>query len=189
MTIKEMMVHLQFHSLTPIQEAVMNHFDQTGHIVGLAPTGTGKTHAYLFPLLANIKRTPNTLEAMIILPTNELVLQVERMLKETDQTVEVRAIYGSLDMEKETHRIKKAAPNILITTPAKLHELFITRFAVQLKDVQYVVLDEADMMFDKDFLSMIDPVFVHLEVDKFLLFSASLTQNMEPFIKKYFGAF
>lgn len=187
MTLYELLRNLKFESLTPIQEEVFKKFDEPRHIVGLAPTGTGKTHAYLLPLLVNLKRNPNELEAIILVPTNELVIQVSKMLENTDETVIYKAFYGSMDMEKEALKLKNNQPNLIITTPHKLVDLFVEKRVLNLKNLHYLILDEADMMFDEDFMSLIDPVLSKIDVPKFLLFSATLTKAMEPFIKKYFG--
>ena len=187
MKIQEMMQKLQFEELSPIQKEVIQNFKDSRHIVGLAPTGTGKTHAYLFPLLENIKRTPNIVEAVILVPTNELVMQVQKMLEETDDTVIFKAYYGAQDMQREAQRLQNSQPNIVITTPSKLIDLVIHKNALNIKHLTYFILDEADMMFDEDFMSLIDPVLANQDIDKFLLFSASITKVMEPFIAKYFG--
>ncbi|HHX76225.1 MAG TPA: DEAD/DEAH box helicase [Acholeplasmataceae bacterium] len=187
MKIQEMMQKLQFDELSPIQTEVIRNFKDSRHIVGLAPTGTGKTHAYLFPLLENLKRTPNIVEAIILLPTNELVMQVQKMLEETDDTASFKAYYGAQDMQREAQRLQNSQPNIVITTPSKLIDLVIHKNALNIKHLTYFILDEADMMFDEDFMSLIDPVLANRDIDKFLLFSASITKAMEPFIAKYFG--
>ncbi|WP_162146918.1 DEAD/DEAH box helicase [Acholeplasma granularum] len=187
MNIKQMLEKLNYESLSPIQEAVIDKFYEPKHFVGLAPTGTGKTHAYLFPILENIKRNPNEVEAIILLPTNELVLQVEQMLVNTDGEVSYKAYYGSMDMDREAKRLGNSHPNIVITTPSKLIDLVIHKNALNIKHTKYFILDEADMMFDEDFMNLIDPVLTNQKIDKFLLFSASMTKQMEPFISKYFG--
>jgi len=187
MTIEKMLETLEFKELSLIQQKVIESFDKANHIVGLAPTGTGKTHAYLFPLLSRLKRVPNEVEAIILLPTNELVNQVAQMIEKTDPEVFFKSYFGSLDMEREATRLKNQHPNLIVTTPSKLIDLVIHKNALNIKHIKYFVLDEADMMFDEDFMSMIDPVLVNQNVEKFLLFSASITRSMEPFIKKYFG--
>lgn len=189
MKIQAMLEKLQFKKLSPIQEKVIKNFDKPLNLVGLAPTGTGKTHAYLLPLLASLKRDSKTLQAIILVPTNELVMQVSSMLKATDDTVTSKAVYGSMDLEKEAASITKNPPHILITTPAKLDQLRTKFNAVNLKYVDYFILDEADMMFDEDFMNLIDRVLEDQEIKKFLLFSATITKQMEPFIKRYFGQY
>ena len=159
--IKEMLEKLKYTELSPIQTEVIKNFNDKRHIVGLAPTGTGKTHAYLFPVLENLKREPNVVEAIILLPTNELVMQVQSMLLEADDTVSYKSYYGSQDMQREAVKLKNSHPNIVITTPSKLIDLVIHKNALNIKHLDYFILDEADMMFDEDFMSLIDPVLAN----------------------------
>jgi|SRR5690554_1951632 len=187
MKIKDMMEKLQFNELSPIQTEVIKNFKDKRNIVGLAPTGTGKTHAYLFPVIENLERQPDMVEAIILLPTNELVMQVQNMLVATDETVNYKAYYGSLDMQREALKLNNSHPNLVITTPSKLIDLVIHKNALNIKHLKYFILDEADMMFDEDFMNLIDPVLNNQRIDKFLLFSASLTKSMKPFLSKYFG--
>src|SRR5690554_4391921 len=114
-------------------------------------------------------------------------MQVQKMLEETDDTVIFKAYYGAQDMQREAQRLQNSQPNIVITTPSKLIDLVIHKNALNIKHLTYFILDEADMMFDEDFMSLIDPVLANQDIDKFLLFSASITKVMEPFIAKYFG--
>lgn len=188
MTVQAMLEKLKFESLSLIQQKVIDTFHKKGHIVGLAPTGTGKTHAYLLPLLSSYNRASEFVEAIILVPTNELVIQVASMLKDTDDTVNFKAYFGSMDIDKEADWLQKNQPQIVITTPSKLEALVVKRHALRMDHVKYFILDEADMMFDEDFLGIIDQVLFEQHVEKFLLFSATITRNMEPFIKKYFGS-
>src|SRR5690606_6033327 len=117
MTVQAMLDKLKFESLSPIQEKVIKAFNKKPHIVGLAPTGTGKTHAYLLPLLSNYNRESKTVEAIILVPTNELVTQVASMLKDADDTVNFKAYVGSMDLDKEADWLTRNQPHIVITTP------------------------------------------------------------------------
>lgn len=188
MNIKTMMKNLEFDELSPIQDEVLNKFNTHLNIVGLAPTGTGKTHAYLLPILNRIKSN-DELEVIILVPTNELIIQVFNMFKATGSNLRVRALYGTVDMLKEVNRFKNNPPQIVITTPQKLIDLTVKHNAINLDLIKYFVLDEADMLFDDSFISLIDPIIENITNARFLLFSASLTERMNPFIKKYFGNF
>jgi ATP-dependent RNA helicase CshB len=189
MYIKNKLEQLGFTKTTPIQDGVFKHFNTSKHIVGLAPTGTGKTHAYLLPILSKLDHDQKHVQAIIIVPTNELVIQVERMLKEVDQSFKHKAYYGGIDKKREIEKLAKSQPQILISTPDKLIEFTIKQNALKIQHAKYVVFDEADMMFDFDFMSMIDQIMKPLSQAKYLLFSATITNAMEPFIKKYFGSY
>ncbi len=82
----------------------------------------------------------------------------------------------------------KEKPQIIVGSSGRILEL-ITKNKIHAKNIDVIVLDEADMMFDEDFLSILDHVLPSMTKAKYLLFSASITQGMEPFIKKYFGSY
>lgn len=189
MTIKEMLKKLNYQEITPIQKGVFKAFSSTKHIVGLAPTGTGKTHAYLLPILENINKENHFVQALIIVPTNELVSQVERMLLEVDDTVIVKTYYGGTNKMREQEWLKKYQPHIVIATPQQILEYVFETRLLKIHQAKYIVFDEADMMFDEAFLSMIDRILPAIEKAKYLLFSATLNQSMTPFIKAYFGTY
>lgn len=186
MKYQDIIKELKFEKLTPIQEEVIKYFNQNKHLVGLAPTGTGKTHAYLIPTIANIDESINELQAIIIVPTNELVNQVLNMLKQTNTTLRVKAYDAKTDKKRENEWLSKNQPHIVISTPSKLLD-FTTNNALKIHKTKYLILDEADMMFDEDFLSTIDKLLNKVSNPKYLLFSATINDNMKPFIAKYFG--
>jgi len=183
----EILKKLGFNQLTPIQEEMLKNINVNKHIVGLAPTGTGKTHAYLLPITNQLTPQAKKLGLLILLPTNELVLQVSKMLAQMETDFIIKSYYGSKDLDKESQWLKNNQPDIAILTPFKLFELVRNRNVLKIHDVQYFVLDEADMMFDEEFMKMIDDTLHSMTISKFLLFSASITKAMLPFIKKYFG--
>lgn len=189
MYIEEKLSKLGFNQITPIQNEVFRLFDNPKHLVGLAPTGTGKTHAYLLPILSRIDKTKDIVQAIICVPTNELVYQVFDMLKAVDDEVIVKAYAGGQDKQSDLEWLKKRQPQIVISTPYRLSNYSIDEGMLKLFTAKYVVFDEADMMFDEDFLTLIDPIISNLQKAKFLLFSASITKMMEPFIKSYFGLY
>lgn len=189
MYIENKLKALGFHELSPIQKEVFKIFDHQKHLVGLAPTGTGKTHAYLLPILANINKEDLSIQAVIVVPTNELVLQVFDMLKSVDDEIVVKAYIGGKDRQNDLSWLRKRQPQIVISTPYRLLQYALDDGALRLFDAKYMVFDEADMMFDEDFLSDIDPLIDRMKRAKFLLFSASITPMMEPFIKTYFGVY
>lgn len=184
--IEEKIKKLGFTKITPIQSQTFKAFKESKNIVGLAPTGTGKTHAYLLPILSRIDLSIKESQAIILVPTNELVIQVTKMLKEVDDEVIVKSYYGSIDKKRELDWLKNNQPQVIITTPSKLYEYANKYQALKIHKTKYFVLDEADMMFDEDFLNFIDATIEHIE-PKILLFSATLTKEMDPFIQKYFG--
>lgn len=182
---EKMLKELNFNKLTPIQEAVIKQFNSPKNLVGIAPTGTGKTHAYLLPLVNSLNPELKQLQAIILIPTNELVMQVRAMLKPLDNNFSVKAYHFKTNKQREEEWLTKNQPNIVISTPERLIEM--RNLGLNLNHVKHLILDEADMMFDEDFLTLIDKIIASLRTTKFSLFSASINENMYTFIKKYFG--
>lgn len=189
MYIENKLKALGFETITPIQEGVFKAIHSKKHLVGLSPTGTGKTHAYLLPILANLDVSRSEVQAVITVPTNELVIQVSQMLKDVDQDVVLRTYYGGSNKQKEQQWLEKNQPQVVIATPNRIYEYAVELNILKLQHTKYFVLDEADMMFDYDFLSMIDTLLPTMPKAKYLLFSATIEQQMEGFIKKYFGTY
>lgn len=186
--LEEMMQHMQFKTLTPIQEKIIASIDDSRHIVGLAPTGTGKTHAYLLPILSRLDYSKKVVQAVILVPTNELVIQVAQMIKDLElKDLVLKSYYGSMNMQKEVEWLAKNQPMVVVSTPSKLFDLVRDDRVLRIHQSKYLVMDEADMMFDEDFLSVIDQALSEIKIDKFVLMSATITSMMKPFINKYFG--
>lgn len=189
MYINEKLKQLGFKKTTPIQDGVFKLISSKKHLVGLAPTGTGKTHAYLLPILSRIKKDQKHIQAVILVPTNELVVQVEKMLSLVETEFSVKAYVGSSDKQREIDWLSKYQPQIVILTPQRLYEFVVELNILKIQTSSYFVLDEADMMFDYDFLSLIDPILSAMPKAKLMLFSATIQPSMEPFIKSYFGQY
>lgn len=187
MTIKELFKISGFQKLSLIQEKVLNNFKNNKNMVIVSPTGTGKTHAYLFPILADLSTNQtNNCQMVIILPTNELVFQVEKMIKDLETNLIIRTYYGTMLRDKENKWLANNQPNIVIGTPSKILE-YHRSGALKLYTAKYLVIDEADMLFELDFMEELDPILsIYKEIRLFLV-SATITKNMTPFIKSYFG--
>lgn len=126
--IQKKIAQLQFKSLTPIQKEVFASFEKAGNLVGIAPTGTGKTHAYLLPLLSQIDFNKNVLQAIILVPTNDLVFQVLEMLKQVEKSPFTKIFYGGMNKQKTLEQLTNKQPALIISTPDK-----ILQYAFKLK--------------------------------------------------------
>jgi len=185
--IKNTFEKLGFTKETSIQKNTFDQFYNSKlNILAIAKTGTGKTYAYLLPILDElIKSKTKGIEAVICLPTNELVIQVKQMLQDAYNEPSFKVDYYIGSMDKETTRNDA---KIIVTTPDKLRLYMLKIQEINLKNLRYFVLDEADMMFDEDFLEILDEVVSRIRLDvRFLLFSATLKPNMKPFVDRYFG--
>src|SRR5690625_3975809 len=185
---KNYLEKLNFNKFSPIQEETFKIFKRKNNFVAVAPTGTGKTHAYLIPIIDSINTYLNELQATIVDPTNEIVYQIYTMLESLlDNEVRVKRYDANSNREREINWLRRNTPHIVISTPEKLNDF--SDNGLDLHKVKYFVLDEADMMFDEYFLRQIDLLINKVKNSKYLLYSATINENMYNFIKKYFGIY
>ena len=144
---------LGFTEPTPIQEkAIPVLLQGTKDFIGLAQTGTGKTAAFGLPLLQLIKKEDRFPQALIVCPTRELCLQIASDLdtfKKSAGPVAVTAVYGGTSISMQIRDLKRGT-HIVVATPGRLIDL-IERKAINLEQIHYVVLDEADEMLNMGF--------------------------------------
>lgn len=178
---------LGFDVPTPIQQKAIPHLLQSeSDFVGLAQTGTGKTAAFGLPLVNNVKPGINLPQGLIICPTRELCLQITKDLEnysKYDKTTSIVAVYGGSDIRKQMTQVKTAT--IIVATPGRLNDL-INRRAVNLSEVECVVLDEADEMLNMGFKEDIDTILEKTPEHKNVwLFSATMPKEVAAIAKNY----
>ncbi len=175
---------LKFKSFTAIQLASFEGYKKKRSLVGISPTGTGKTLAYGIPIIDEVKATLAFPQVIIMLPTQELVQQVKEMLEVLRPTLSISTL------TYKHHQVDQMITgHVVIGTPRKVRQSIFEHHTLNTKYVSYVIFDEADMMFGPEFIEDIEPVATHLHDTRFYLYSASLKPNMKPFLKKYFGAY
>ena len=179
---------LGFTLPTPIQikayPAVMSGKDT----IAIAQTGTGKTFAYLIPIIRQLtfseQRHPRIL---IVVPTRELVVQVINELKKLTPyiTIRIGGIYGGANINPQKQLIYNGL-DILVATPGRLMDMILDR-TLQLKDIQKLVLDEVDELLSLGFRTQLVQLMEKLPVKRQnLLFSATLDEEVEKIIETYF---
>ena len=179
---------LEYVYPTPIQVETFPIIMSGRDVVGLAQTGTGKTFAYLLPLLRQLKyseqRDPRIL---IIVPTRELVLQVIEEIKKltTYMTVRVAGVYGGGNIHTQASAIL-AGIDILVATPGRIFDLVLNG-SLKTRSITKLVIDEVDEMLNLGFRSQITSLLETLiPTRQNLLFSATLTPDIETLIHEYF---
>ena len=179
---------MNFFETTPVQEATIPLLLEGRDMIGCAQTGTGKTAAYLLPIINRLSRgegDPTKVNALIMAPTRELAIQIEQQVEGFSYFLPISsvAIYGGTDgIAWEQHRrgMDKGA-DIVIATPGRLISLLNLQQA-DLSGVHYFVLDEADRMLDMGFQEDILQIYKALPEDcQHVMFSAT----MPPRIKKF----
>jgi len=166
---------------TPVQEQTIPLIEAGHDVMGIAQTGTGKTAAYVLPLLMKVKYAQGTHpRALILAPTRELAMQIEENIKTLAKYTDLRflSIYGGVGPKTQIETIQKGL-DILIATPGRLMEIYLKGDLV-LKELKTLVLDEADKMMDMGFMPQIRRI---LEViprkRQNLLFSATMHERVE----------
>ncbi len=177
-----------FEQPTPIQEQAIPHLlKSNSDFVGLAQTGTGKTAAFGLPLVHRITSSQRFPTGLIICPTRELCLQIANDLKDYskhEKSVTIEAVYGGTDIRTQMRNIKKGVA-IVVATPGRLVDL-INRKAVNLSEVECVVLDEADEMLNMGFKEDLDFILRATPDEKSTwLFSATMPKEVARIAKNY----
>jgi ATP-dependent RNA helicase RhlE len=178
-----------FTEPTPIQEKAFPIIMSGRDVVGIAQTGTGKTLAYLFPLLRQLpyseQRQPRIL---IMVPTRELVLQVVEEARKLAAYMSVRidGVYGGTNINTQSERIYQGV-DLLVATPGRLFDL-VMRGTLRLKSIQKLVIDEVDEMLSLGFRPQLISILELLpEKRQNLMFSATLADEVESIIIDFFN--
>nr|WP_237690510.1 DEAD/DEAH box helicase [Salegentibacter lacus] len=173
---------------TPIQEQSFSTIMSGKDMVGIAQTGTGKTFAYMLPILRMLKYSEQkNPRVLVLVPTRELVVQVVEEIEKLTAYMNVRVtgIYGGVNMNTQ-HQALLQGLDIVVATPGRLYDLVLRR-ALQLKSIQKLVIDEVDVMLDLGFKFQINNIFELLpENRQNIMFSATITENVENLIEANF---
>lgn len=178
--IEKALEQMQFESLTPIQEAVIQNFDSNVDMIAQAPTGTGKTCAFGIPIIENIVVDSKELQALIVCPTRELAKQITDELRRVafyKEGVRIASVYGGEFFERQLANLRKK-PQIVVGTPGRILD-HLARKTIKLKSVNTIVLDEADEMLDMGFREDMEKIFEYANEDRqILLFSATIPKEI-----------
>jgi len=179
---------LNFQTPTPIQEQAFSSIMSGRDVVGIAQTGTGKTFAYLLPLLRMLKYSEQkNPRILIMVPTRELVVQVVEEIEKLAKYINLRVagVYGGVNINTQ-HQDLMQGLDIVVATPRRLYDLVLRR-AVQLKSIQKFVIDEVDVMLDLGFKFQVNNIIELLPKNRqSIMFSATMTETVEEMIKANF---
>jgi ATP-dependent RNA helicase RhlE len=174
-----------YENPTPIQDQVIPHILEGKDVAGLASTGTGKTAAFLIPLIHNVFNEKNG-KVLIMAPTRELALQIESELKIFTQGMEVFSTLciGGANIHRQVDSLRRN-PHFVIGTPGRLIDLE-QRNKLKLQDFTAIVLDEVDQMFDMGFINDIKYVVNRLPEERHsLFFSATLPDKLNQVVHSF----
>lgn len=172
---------------TPIQTQAIPVTMEHKDVIAQAQTGTGKTLAFVLPILENLDRNASHIQALIVTPTRELALQItdeiEKLISHIED-VDVLAVYGGQDVEKQLKKLKRQA-QIIVGTPGRLLD-HIRRETIDLSEVSFLVLDEADQMLHIGFLDEVETIIKQTPSSRqTMLFSATIPAEIRKLSKKH----
>lgn len=172
-----------FTKPTEIQEATYNNVKTGDNVVGIANTGTGKTAAFLIPVIEKMLNSPKGNLSLVIVPTRELALQVEEDFISLTKGLNLKSgcLIGGTNINKDI-QFSKEKKDLVIGTPGRLLDL-INRRALNLNGVQTLILDEFDRMLDMGFINDINKILTKVENrNQTLLFSATKDKTQSKLI-------
>lgn len=179
---------LGFETPTPIQERAMPVILSGRDMMGIAQTGTGKTFAYLLPILKHWKFAKTHVpRVVIIVPTRELVVQVAEEVEKLTKYMSVRTlgIYGGVNINTQKTRVYEGV-DILVGTPGRMMDLALDN-VVRFDEVQKLVIDEFDEILNLGFRTQITAIFSMMKAKRQnILFSATMTEDVDDMLNDYF---
>lgn len=179
-----------FKEPTEIQKEIFPVASKGESVIGQSQTGSGKTHAYLFPTLQVIDTTREEVQLVIVAPTRELGRQIYQEIEkitahcDEDKKITARCFVGGTDKKRSIDKLKKQ-PHVVVGTPSRIADL-VKEGALLVHTASQLVIDEADLMLDMGFIHDVDRVAAKMNKKlQMLVFSATIPQKLKPFLKKY----
>ncbi len=175
-----------FETPSPIQRLTIPVLlEDRNDIIGQAQTGTGKTAAYSLPVLEHVTPSAGFVQALVLVPTRELALQVtDEMSSFKRGSTVVSAIYGGASIGEQLRRLKKGV-DIVVGTPGRILD-HLNRGTLDLSKLRYLILDEADQMLDLGFIDDVDRIISYADENRrLLLFSATMPGRISQLAEKY----
>ncbi|MCF6455608.1 DEAD/DEAH box helicase [Pseudoalteromonas sp. MMG024] len=180
--LSETLTRLDYHTATPIQSLAIPEIMAGHDIIAHAQTGTGKTAAFMLPIIDKLlsrQSISNTVSALILVPTRELAQQVAKASTQYSENcgLSVACLYGGANIGQQEKQLKQGA-QIVVATPGRLLDHLI-KGTLSLSDLAYLVFDEADRMLDMGFMGEIKRIMRHVPLTRqTLLFSATVDEQV-----------
>lgn len=176
-----------YNSMFPIQEQSIPPLLDGRDVIGQAHTGSGKTAAFSIPMIMTLDEEKPYVQAVVLVPTRELALQVTDEFNKLAKYTALKAypIYGGQSITPQIERLHKRPPQVVVATPGRLID-HIERETINLQDVSFVVLDEADRMLDMGFIDDIDYILRQIPSgNQTALFSATMPEEIRRLSQRY----
>ena len=187
--IQEALRDLNFVEATPVQEKLIPVVLSGRDLVGESKTGSGKTHTFLLPIFQMLDEEADSVQAVITAPSRELAAQIYQAARQlasfSEKEIRVANYVGGTDKVRQIGKLESSQPHIVIGTPGRIYDL-VESGDLAIHKAKTFVVDEADMTLDMGFLATVDKIAGRLPKDlQFLVFSATIPQKLQPFLKKY----
>ena len=187
--IQEALRDLNFVEATPVQEKLIPVVLSDRDLVGESKTGSGKTHTFLLPIFQMLDEEADSVQAVITAPSRELAAQIYQAARQlasfSEKEIRVANYVGGTDKARQIGKLESSQPHIVIGTPGRIYDL-VDSGDLAIHKAKTFVVDEADMTLDMGFLATVDKIAGRLPKDlQFLVFSATIPQKLQPFLKKY----
>ena len=187
--IQEALKDLNFVEATEVQEKLIPVVLAGRDLVGESKTGSGKTHTFLLPIFQTLNEDADSVQVVITTPSRELARQIYQAARQiatfSDKEIRVANYVGGTDKNRQIGKLAFSQPHIVIGTPGRIYDL-VKSGDLAIHKAHTFVVDEADMTLDMGFLVTVDKIASSLPKDlQFLVFSATIPQKLQPFLKKY----
>lgn len=187
--IQEALRDLNFLEATIVQEKLIPVVLSGRDLVGESKTGSGKTHTFLLPIFQMLDEEADSVQAVITAPSRELAAQIYQAARQlasfSEREIRVANYVGGTDKARQIGKLESSQPHIVIGTPGRIYDL-VESGDLAIHKAKTFVVDEADMTLDMGFLATVDKIAGRLPKDlQFLVFSATIPQKLQPFLKKY----
>lgn len=188
--VQKALANIGYVDLTEIQEkAIPMLLEHEGDFVGQAQTGTGKTAAFLLPLLEKIDFNEKKIQAFILSPTRELANQIENEIIKFAEFLPIRTVcvYGGTSYDKQIRTIRKDMPQIVVGTPGRTLDL-IDKGILKLDEVKFAIIDEADEMLNMGFLEDVNEILSKFKDNRSVwMFSATMPKQVLDIVQRNFN--
>lgn len=187
--IQEALKDLNFVEATEVQEKLIPVVLSGRDLVGESKTGSGKTHTFLLPIFQQLDEEADSVQAVITAPSRELATQIYQAARQlasfSEQEIRVANYVGGTDKARQIGKLESSQPHIVVGTPGRIYDL-VESGDLAIHKAHTFVVDEADMTLDMGFLETVDRIAARLPKDlQFLVFSATIPQKLQPFLRKY----
>lgn len=178
-----------FKEPTAVQQKLIPIVRSGRDLVGESKTGSGKTHTFLLPIFEKLDEEKSEVQVVITAPSRELATQIYQATKQiaahSEKEIRVVNYVGGTDKLRQIERLKTAQPHLVIGTPGRVYDL-VKSGDLEIYKAHTFVVDEADMTMDMGFLDTVDKIAASLAKNvQMLVFSATIPQKLQPFLKKY----